>query len=165
MPRIIYEYKWLIWRLIPSEMWSHAVWTPLSSLQVSQLPPQTDISQIVSSPRFTLNQCPLYGFRCCLMGVHYLDQWRLSLLVFMFYVPNISVDQVMQPYVGGLVNEVEDMFESRYRSLIWGISSSSSSFSLSLQPLVCRGLLDFTPQISIPCFLPPCIHIQGLKIF
>jgi hypothetical protein len=52
------------------------------------------------------------------MGVHYLDQWRLSLFVFMFYVPNISIDQVMQPYVGGLVNEVEDMFESRYRSLI-----------------------------------------------
>jgi hypothetical protein len=42
-----------------------------------------------------------------------------------------------------------------------------SSFSSSaLQPLVCLGLLDnFTPQISISCFLPSRFHFRVLRSF
>ena len=43
--------------------------------------------------------------------------------------------------------------------------NASSSF-LALHPLVCSGLPeDFTPQISILCFLSPYVHFQGFKIF
>jgi hypothetical protein len=50
-------------------------------------------------------------------------------------------------------------------NLLKQVTVSSSSF-LALQTLVCSGLAEgFTPQISILCFLSPCVHFQGFKIF
>jgi len=51
-------------------------------------------------------------------------------------------------------------------NLLKQVNVSSSSSFLALQPLVCPDLPEyFTPQLFILCFLSPCVHFQGFRIF